>query len=81
MMHTATFSLADDRAGAIYRALVPECDETGTRTETALHLSRQESVVTVTVHSADIIALRAALNTWLRLMNIAKEMQEIDTYG
>lgn len=80
-MHTATFSLADDRAGAIYRALVPERDESGTRTETALHLSPEESMVTVTVHGADIIALRAAVNTWLRLMNIAKEMQEIDTYG
>lgn len=81
MKHTATFSLADRRARAVYRALVPELDDPGPRSDTALNLSPDGGVVTVTVHGADITALRAALNTWLRLMNIAKEMQEIDTDG
>lgn len=34
----------------------------------------------LSVSAADLPALRAALNTWLRLMNIANEMQEIVKY-
>ncbi len=36
-----------------------------------------DRILAIRVSAEDISALRAALNTWLRLINIAKEMQEI----
>jgi len=81
MNHSAVLSLDDERALSIYRALAPELDRAGTRTEVHLRVPPDGSRLTLTVRSRDITALRAGLNTWLRLINIAKEMQEIDSYG
>jgi len=36
-----------------------------------------QNAVVLTVYSDDLASLRAALNTWLRLISIAEEMQEI----
>ena len=62
----------------MYQALLPETGDMG-RTRVDLHMEGNETLV-LSVSAADLPAMRAALNTWLRLMNIANEMQEIVKY-
>ena len=76
MKHTAVFSCRSGRAPEIYRALTPEIGEINPRTEVGVTLEGDDLMV-ISVGADDIPALRAALNMWLRLVNVAKEMQEI----
>lgn len=39
---------------------------------TAASVRREGATVTVTVEAADLVALRAGLNTWLRLVSVAE---------
>lgn len=51
-------------------------DEIGDKSSTRVRLEGDDTLV-LEVAATDISGLRAALNTWLRLINIALEMQEI----
>ena len=78
MKHLAIFRISGADALRMYQALLPETGDMG-RTRVDLHMEGNETLV-LSVSAADLPALRAALNTWLRLMNIANEMQEIVKY-
>ena len=73
---TLTFSYADsDRARTVERSVRQEMDEIqGDRSAAAV--SRDGETVTVTVEAADLIALRAGLNTWLSLVDVAERTAE-----
>ncbi len=62
-------------ASTIYRALLPETREAFPRSRAAL--SVDGGMLYLTVDAGGITALRAALNTWLRLIKVACEMAEI----
>jgi KEOPS complex subunit Pcc1 len=58
-------------------ALAPElCDEVNPRSRIHCLIEGEEALV-LTIEAQDIPALRAALNMFLRLVNIADEMQDI----
>ena len=78
MKHLAIFRISGADALRMYQALLPETGDMG-RTRVDLQMEGNETLV-LSVSAADLPALRAALNTWLRLMNIANEMQEIVKY-
>jgi KEOPS complex subunit Pcc1 len=78
MKHVAIFRVSGSDALRMYQALLPETGDMG-RTRVNLHMEGDETLV-LSVSAADLSALRAALNTWLRLMNIAHEMQEVVKY-
>ena len=79
MKHEAVFRFRGHLAPAIYRSVLPELVDMGrTRVELSLEGPR---TLALRVRAVDISSLRAALNTWLRLINVAKEMQEIVTDG
>lgn len=78
MKHLAIFRISGADALRMYQALLPETGDMG-RTRVDLHMEGNETLV-LSVSAADLPAMRAALNTWLRLMNIANEMQEIVKY-
>jgi KEOPS complex subunit Pcc1 len=78
MKHEAIFRFKTPDAPTLYAALTPEVEESG-RSRATIALENGEALV-LHVEADDIPALRAALNTWLRLINIAKEMQEIVEY-
>ncbi len=40
-------------------------------------IDRQEDCVTITIEAADPVALRAALNTWLTLVDVAEQSAAI----
>ncbi len=62
-------------AQVIYESLAPELGEEYQRTKTALEL--KDEVLVLRVETSDIISMRAALNGWLRLINISSEMSSI----
>lgn len=75
--HEAVFRFFTDNAEQIYRALQPELsDEVNPRSVTRCWLEGTTTLV-LQVEAEDTAALRAALNMYLRLVNIASEVQEL----
>ncbi|HOI57500.1 MULTISPECIES: KEOPS complex subunit Pcc1 [unclassified Methanoculleus] len=75
-MHTAVFRFTADDARALYLSVSREMDDVGDRSSARVRLVGDDTLV-LEVIATDIPALRAALNTWLRLITIAIEMREI----
>jgi len=75
MEHEAIFRFESPHAETLFRALHPEVSEEvhpRSRAECTLEDSR---TLLLSVWARDIPALRASLNMWLRLINVAEEMQ------
>jgi len=76
-MHEAVFCFTTPYAAVLHRALAPEAGEVeGSRSHEEIALDGPETLV-LRVVAADAHALRAALNMWLRLVNVADELQEM----
>ncbi|NLM29954.1 MAG: hypothetical protein GX216_05935 [Methanomicrobiales archaeon] len=75
MTHTATFRFITDDARALYHSICQEAGDVGERSSVCVRLAGDDTLV-LEVTASDIPALRAALNTWLRLVNIAVEVRE-----
>jgi KEOPS complex subunit Pcc1 len=74
--HEAVFRFTTHHARHIYRSLAPElADEVNPRSIVTCHLEGDETLV-LAVTADDTSSLRAALNMYLRLVNVADEMQE-----
>jgi KEOPS complex subunit Pcc1 len=72
--HEAVFRFRSDYAEQIYTALLPELpDEVNPRSTTCCTLEGADLLV-LTVHAQDTASLRAALNMYLRLVNVAYEV-------
>jgi KEOPS complex subunit Pcc1 len=73
--HEAIFRFSTDHAEHIYKALQPELsDEVNPRSATRCRLEGTTTLV-LEVWAEDTAALRAALNMYLRLVNVADEVQ------
>ncbi len=75
-MHTAVFRFTTDDARALYLSVCQEIGDVGDRSSVRVRLAGDDLLV-LEVTATDMPALRAALNTWLRLITIAVEMREI----
>ncbi|WP_292520422.1 KEOPS complex subunit Pcc1 [Methanoculleus sp.] len=76
MKHAAVFRFVTDDARALYLSVCQEMGDVGDRSSVRVQLAGEDTLV-LDVAASDIPALRAALNTWLRLISIAIEMREI----
>lgn len=76
MTHTATFRFTTPDARALYLSVCQEMGDVGDRSSVRIRLESDDMLV-LDVSATDIPALRAALNTWLRLVTIAVEMREL----
>jgi len=75
--HDVIFRFTTPRAGRILRSLEPElADEVNPRSRVACRLDGNDTLV-LTVEADDTPSLRAALNMYLRLVNVADEMQQV----
>jgi KEOPS complex subunit Pcc1 len=75
--HEAVFRFTTEHAGRIYQSLVPElADEVNQRSVVTCRLEGDDTLV-LTVTAQDTSSLRAALNMYLRLVNVAEEMQDV----
>ena len=76
MTHEAVLSFdytSPDAATRVERSVRPEVgDIEGERTQATL--SRDGETVTVSVAAADLVALRAGLNTWSTLLSVAERV-------
>jgi KEOPS complex subunit Pcc1 len=73
-VHEATFCAEYDdpeRARRVERAIRPEVDDIESD-RTRATVSRTDERLEVTVTASDLVALRAGLNTWLTLVDVAE---------
>jgi KEOPS complex subunit Pcc1 len=75
MKHQAIFRFSTPHAADLYAAVGPEEEKIGGRSRARVHVEGETLVLDV--EAADVPALRAALNMWLRLINVADEVREI----
>jgi len=66
------FVFESTHAGEIYQALAPELDDELHRSNVKLGL--EDGSIRLKIRGEDTVSLRAALNTWIRLVKIAFEM-------
>jgi len=72
--HEAVFRFTTDHASQIYQSLLPELeDEVNPRSVVTCRLEGNNTLV-MTVIARDTSSLRAALNMYLRLVNVADEV-------
>lgn len=77
MKHEAQFRFRSCRAQEIFLAVSPEtAAEVNPRSWAECRFEEPNTLV-LTVSAADVAALRASLNMWLRLVNVAQEMQDL----
>jgi KEOPS complex subunit Pcc1 len=75
--HTAVFRFRSDHADQIYKALQPELpDNVNPRSSTRCTLEETDMLV-LTIEAQDTASLRAALNMYLRLVNVADEVASL----
>jgi KEOPS complex subunit Pcc1 len=72
MKGSAEFVFETAHAGMIYSALALELDDELHRSNVELILC--EGSIRLKIRGEDAVSLRAALNTWIRLVKIAFEM-------
>lgn len=73
-MHALAIELEfGDKARAVYESLRPELHAAPSERST-IDLRVDGGVLTMLIEAEDIVSMRAAINTWLRLVRIAEEM-------
>lgn len=73
--HKAVFHIRTDCPDVVYAAALPEMEDLG-RSCASLHREPDGGLL-LSVEGEDISALRAAVNSYLRIIMIAEEMQEV----
>ena len=72
--HEANFRFSTPHASRIYQSIAPElADEVNPRSVVTCRLEGENTLV-LTVKAHDTSSLRAALNMYLRLVNVADEV-------
>lgn len=77
-VHEAVFAFpyADDRtARLVFESVRPEVGDIG-GDRTAVTVDRNDDTVVLTVRAADLIALRAGINTWQSLIDVAERVAD-----
>ncbi|MDY6931494.1 MAG: KEOPS complex subunit Pcc1 [Halobacteriota archaeon] len=65
-----------DKADIVYNSIISEMDSTPSpRSKTVLNL--RDGKLKINVLADDIVMLRATLNTWLRLVKISVDMNDV----
>jgi KEOPS complex subunit Pcc1 len=75
MKGCAHFIFKADRPEQIFQALAPELEDELSRSKVRMTLG-QDSIRMI-IEGDDIVSIRAALNTWIRLIKVAFEMASI----
>ena len=75
MKFKAEFVFETDDACSIYEAILPEI-ETPVSDRSITEISNTDSSFILTVETEDVVSMRSALNTWLRLVQVAHEVSQ-----
>lgn len=63
-------------ADSIYRAILPEVETTDFE-RSVVDISINDSGLVLNITAGDLVSMRSALNTWLRLVLIAYETRQV----
>ncbi len=63
----------------VFEAIAPEVDASIAGSRSSLSVSKTEDSIVIQVESTDLASLRAATNSWLRLVMVATEIDAILT--
>ncbi len=63
--------------GAVFSAIAPELETAIAGSRSSLRIFRTEEALLVQIESDDIASLRAATNSWLRLVMVATEINAV----
>lgn len=75
--HEAIFRFSTPHASRIYQSIAPElADEVNPRSAVTCRLEGDDTLI-LTVKAHDTSSLRAALNMYLRLVNVADEVTDL----
>jgi len=75
-MHQVIFRIETPYAPVICEAISPESeDEYSGRSQSRCRMCA-DNILEISLEASDLSALRAALNTWLRLIQVASEIVE-----
>jgi KEOPS complex subunit Pcc1 len=72
----AEFTFETKTAETIYRAVLPELSDSFSERSAIDLFLRDKNRLVLSVKAEDVVSLRSALNTWLRLIQIAQEILE-----
>ena len=75
MKGSADLVIPTEDADDIFQALRPELEDELQRSKVSL--TAGQGLIRLRIEGDDIVSIRAALNTWLRLVKIAFEMANI----
>ncbi|RXE55119.1 hypothetical protein ABH15_12905 [Methanoculleus taiwanensis] len=76
MSSSATFRFTGTGADSLYRSICQEQGDVAGRSTARVWLEDDTTLVLL-ITAADTAALRAALNSWLRLINVADEVLDL----
>ncbi|MCH7659904.1 MAG: KEOPS complex Pcc1-like subunit [Euryarchaeota archaeon] len=79
--HTASLACEYDdfqSARLIERSILPEVADLGDE-RSSVAVSRNGEMLTIRIEAADLVALRAAMNTWLTLLDTTETVAELDS--
>ena len=74
VIHEASFLFKSSFAQFIAAAIIPESDTDPSGRSTGLCTLENDDSLEIHITAVDLTALRAALNSWLRLVQVADEM-------
>ncbi|RZN14512.1 MAG: hypothetical protein EF812_05285 [Methanosarcinales archaeon] len=72
---TAEFTFEISSASVVYQSIVPELSDQMLRSRAILQ--HTDSHIKLLIHAEDITALRASINSWLRIISIADSLSYI----
>lgn len=76
MKITAESVFETDYAESIYRSILPEIETTDFE-RSVVSISINGSGLVLNITAGDLVSMRSALNTWLRLVQIAYETRQV----
>jgi KEOPS complex subunit Pcc1 len=74
-MHTANIEIESDKTEIIYNSLQVESKNNTDRTKVDMHV--KDNKLILSIEAKDITALRAALNSYIRWIDVALKMADI----
>lgn len=75
MKFKAEFVFETNNACSIYEAILPEL-ETPVSDRSIIEMSNTDSCLILIIGTEDVVSMRSALNTWLRLIQVAHEVAQ-----
>lgn len=76
-MHELKIEIPTNQPKTIYESIKPELKSSPSK-KSKINLKKQKNSITLSIQSRDVSSFRAAMNSWLRWIQVAEESTEIN---